>query len=242
MSELEFKIRRAPHEATVLELRGRFDKAGLAALEDTLRRLEAEGRVRLLISCRDLGFLSSEAAGMFLSHLVRIRAAGGDIRFSEVSGAVRTTLVNLGLVKLLVIFESEQAALAGFDDREASAAEPKPTHALTFKRREDPAGVTILWPCGAVDRHTIEQLDTELMDILAGGCAMLVVDGSELDYISSNGMGVFIGFLGKFNGLGGDLRFCGLKDIVRTVVTTLGLHRLFRLFETQAEAVASFAE
>ena len=38
-----------------------------------------------------------------------------------------------------------------------------------------------------------------------------------------------------------EIRFCNMRDIARTVITMLGLHRLFEVFEERNAAVQSFA-
>ena len=65
-----------------------------------------------------------------------------------------------------------------------------------------------------------ELLDARLMEALQAGHVKVIIDGSELNYVNSSGMGVFISYLSKFNAQGGDLRFCALNDLVRTVVMT----------------------
>ena len=39
---------------------------------------------------------------------------------------------------------------------------------------------------------------------------------------------------------GGDIRLCNMRDIARTVITMLGLHRLFEVFESRDEGVGSY--
>ena len=94
---------------------------------------------------------------------------------------------------------------------------------------------------GFVDRHTITLLDAALSKSLEAGRANIVIDCAELTYISSNGMGVFISYVSKARSQGGDIRLCNLRDVARTVITMLGLHRHFEVFESRDEALTSFA-
>lgn len=240
MSNLEITTREAAHGATVIELSGRLAGGSAEKLEDELRRLEDAGRVKLVVSCRALEFLSSEASSVFLSHLMRFKKAGGDIRFCDVPESTRSSFETLGLSRLLVSYESEDSALEGYREAEAPAGHQEPGGDLTITLDELPEGVAVLAAVGSIDRHTIELLDARLMEALQAGHVKVIIDGSELNYVNSSGMGVFISYLSKFNAQGGDLRFCALNDLVRTVVMTLGLHRIFQIFDSRDEALESF--
>ncbi|RME75119.1 MAG: anti-sigma factor antagonist [Planctomycetota bacterium] len=104
----------------------------------------------------------------------------------------------------------------------------------------DAGGVKVVDISGFVDRHTLDKLDKELEKIIQEGCNNIVINCNDLAYISSNGMGVFIAYLQKVREKGGDIRFCNMKDIGKTVITVLGLHNLFKIFDTEEEAVQSF--
>jgi anti-anti-sigma factor len=147
----------------------------------------------------------------------------------------------LGLTKLLVVKPSLADALAEYaQGSAAAAARPKESQKLRVDVTEH-GQVTVLSLHGFVDRHTIALLDGELGGALGQGRVRIVLDCAELTYISSNGMGVFISYVNKARHQGGDIRLCNLRDVARTVITMLGLHRHFQVFESQNEAVASFA-
>lgn len=241
MDALQINTRPADHGACILELSGLIDAAGAERLAASLRVLEDSGRVKLVVACGALEGLSPEAAGIFLSHLVRIKKSGGDLRFCLVSDGVRATLLALGMSRLLEVCDTEAEAVAGFAESE-SPEEDVEDQGLVVERGEAEGGVVVLRPRGPIDRQTIGELDQALNAVLSEGKARILIDGSALTYMSSSGMGVFIAFQQKVDKAGGDLRFCRLSDMVRTVITTLGLHRLFRIFGERDEAVASFSE
>lgn len=241
MDDLTIKTRDGRFGTTILELSGQLGKNSAEKIEETLKNLESDGQVKIIVSCKTLDYLSSEASSVFLAHLIHIKKAGGDIRFCDVSTGTRSTLIATGLSKLLVIFDTEDEALDDFSD-EISESTNSDSQPLVLEQEPIGDGMVVLSPVGSIDRHTIELLDETLGQILESGRPRIVIDGARLTYISSNGMGVFIGFLSKVRAKQGDLRFYGLNDIVRTVITTLGLHRLFRLFEGRQEAIDSFED
>jgi len=238
MSELQIETRDvADAGVTVLALSGTLDRTGTPALERQLQELTERGRLRVVVSCAGLQRLSSDGMGVFLSHLIKIRKQGGDIRFCAMSDEVRSVLSLLGLGKLLVVCDSEEEAIGGF----AGAADEQPQDGEKLRISVATEGeVEVVGLHGFVDRHTIGSLDETLSRLLERGRSKVVIDCAELSYISSNGMGVFISYVSKARAQGGDIRLCNMRDIARTVITMLGLHRLFEVFESRTEAVESY--
>lgn len=238
MSDLTLESRELPEGVVVLELRGVLDSRSTKQLESTIRSLIDAGKLKVVVNCAELIHLSSDGMGVFLSHLIKLRKQGGDIKFAAMRDDVKSVLSVLGLGKLLVVKATENEAVAEFVQA-AAREKPKETEKLRIEVSE--AGeVSVCSLYGFVDRHTIAQLDETLSGLLQANKPRIVIDCAELTYISSNGMGVFISYVSKARGMGGDIRLCNMRDIARTVITMLGLHRLFEVFESRTEAIASY--
>ncbi len=229
---------------TALDLRGFVDKRTVHVLDHSIARLHEQGRNRLVVNCQELVYISSDGMGVFLSYLIKIRKAGGDIKFCSMNRETRTVVNVLGLGNLLQVFGTEEDAIAEFDrqarEREAKAKGAEEAQKLTIDLRFHDAEIAVAKLKGFIDRHTIEGLEQALRKSLDESHPKVVVNCDGLTYISSNGMGVFIGFVQKARGRGGDVRFCCMRDVARTVIQMLGLHNLFAIFETEAEAIASY--
>ena len=238
MSDLRIEARDLPEGVTILALEGVLDSRSTKLVEERLRDLMEEGKLRIAVHSGGLIHLSSDGMGVFLSQLIKIRKRGGDIKFCEMNDDVKSVLSVLGLGKLLVVKATQKDAVAEFLTM-AAREKPKDAEKLRVVVSEHGA-VSVCSLYGFVDRHTISQLDGTLSKLLADDRAQIVIDCSELTYISSNGMGVFISYVSKARGMGGDIRLCNMRDIARTVITMLGLHRLFEVFESQSEAIASY--
>lgn len=239
MSELRVETRDLEGGVSVLALDGVLDKRGTGALEQRIRELIEAGKCRLVVNCERLSHMSSDGMSVFLSQLIKIKKAGGDIKFAGMTPEVKNVLSVLGLNKLLTVKASEREAVAEFNQA-ASRQKPKEAEKLRVDVIEDgKAAVVALF--GFVDRHTIALLDGALAGLLEKGKANIIIDCAELTYISSNGMGVFISYVNKARNMGGDIRFCNMRDIARTVITMLGLHRLFEVYDDRDGAVESFA-
>jgi anti-sigma B factor antagonist len=224
---------------TVLDLDGALDKRSTGDLEKTMAGLADRGRLRLVVNCDKLTYISSDGMGVFLSHLIKIRKTGGDIKFCNMKDEARTVLSYLGLAKLLAVKDTEREAVAEFRKGDPAKEPPKEPEKLRIDVEERGA-VSVVVLHGFIDRHTIELVDKTLRGLFDKTRSKLVIDCAELTYISSNGMGVFISYVNKARNLNGDIRFCNMRDIARTVITMLGLHRLFEVFETRDAAVDSF--
>jgi anti-sigma B factor antagonist len=239
MKELRLATRDLDGGVTVLDLDGALDRRTVADLDRMLVGLADRGKLRIVVNCEKLGSISSEGMGVFLSHLIKIRKTGGDIKFCNMRDEARTVVSYLNITKLLSIKETERDAVADFKKAAPAKEGAKEGEKLSITI-EERGPVSVLVLAGFIDRHTIELVDKTLKGLLEKNRPRIVVDCAELTYISSNGMGVFISYVNKARNMGGDIRFCSMRDIAKTVITMLGLHRLFEVFEHRDAAVESY--
>ena len=110
---------------------------------------------------------------------------------------------------------------------------------LTLQRslQDDVAVITV---DGFLDAHTAPQFEQVLQQEIADGRVKLVVDCAKLTYISSAGLGVFMGFIEEVREQRGDIKVCGLTPKVRQVFEILGFETIFELFDNVQGAVDRF--
>jgi anti-sigma B factor antagonist len=101
--------------------------------------------------------------------------------------------------------------------------------------------IMILDLAGELDAHTAPEFESALELARAGGHARLVVNGAELQYVSSAGLGVFMAFVEPFRTAGGDLKVAALQPRVFEVFDLLGFPLIFDVRETEEEAARAFA-
>ena len=99
--------------------------------------------------------------------------------------------------------------------------------------------VTVVMFKGNLDTGTAPEAQAKLDELMATGTTKLLVDCSELDYISSARLGVMLA-TAKRLGSGAGLRFCSLNETVREVFDASGLSRVFGVSGDRTEALASF--
>lgn len=116
----------------------------------------------------------------------------------------------------------------------------------TLTLREEPLGelqgATRLRLMGTLDVATISQLEGALSRLRVGGSSRVVVDLSGLEYISSSGLGSFLGIVDSFRREGGDLVFARLSERVKKIFKVVGFYRVLTIVETEDEALRHFAK
>jgi anti-sigma B factor antagonist len=97
----------------------------------------------------------------------------------------------------------------------------------------------ILKLTGEIDASNSVNVDSAIQELLKGGAKNLLVDCTDLEYISSAGLGVFMSYLEEFQENHIGLVIFGLKDKVFQVFHILGLDQLIRIQPDKSAALAS---
>lgn len=114
-------------------------------------------------------------------------------------------------------------------------------HAFSITRSTE-GEIILLALEGFLDAHTAPDFEAAVQQEIDAGHAHLIVDAQQLTYISSAGLGVFMGFIEEVREQGGDLKICGLQPSVREVFELLGFDTLFDIEADRASATARFTE
>lgn len=93
---------------------------------------------------------------------------------------------------------------------------------------------------GYLDAHTAPELEQCIRDVVRKGHVRIVIDFSELDYISSAGLGVLMVFIEDVRKSGGDIKLSGMVEKVFSVFDLLGFPVLFNIYPTATEAIEAF--
>ncbi len=93
---------------------------------------------------------------------------------------------------------------------------------------------------GFLDAHTAPLFEQELQKRVSEKKYKIVVDLEGLQYISSAGLGVFMGFIEEIRENGGDIKICCATPKVYRVFDLLGFPNLFEFTESRQDAVAKF--
>ena len=89
---------------------------------------------------------------------------------------------------------------------------------------------------GDVDASSSIELDNAIKQAVSDGLKKIMVNGQELHYISSAGLGVFMSYLQDFEKHNIKMALFGLNEKVENVFKILGLDQLIHLVDTEEEA------
>lgn len=73
------------------------------------------------------------------------------------------------------------------------------------------------------------------------GLKNVVVNLSDVGFMNSSGLGMLISGMTTLRNAGGDLRLSALPEKVRTLLVVTKLSTVFKVFDTDDDAMASFA-
>ncbi|GIV59309.1 STAS domain-containing protein [Rhodocaloribacter litoris] len=95
---------------------------------------------------------------------------------------------------------------------------------------------------GELDAHTASELEAAIQKCRRENRCKIVVNGENLKYISSAGLGVFMAYIEELREQGGDIKIAALQPKVYNVFDLLGFPMLFDIVQTEEEAVARFQQ
>ncbi len=113
---------------------------------------------------------------------------------------------------------------------------------MTLKEREI-GDVTVLDLAG---RLVLDEGDTmvrmRVNELIIGNRLKVIVNLRDVTYIDSCGLGVLVAKLVSLRNKGGDLRLLHLSPRTARVFSISKLENVFETFDSESDAVASFAE
>ena len=101
--------------------------------------------------------------------------------------------------------------------------------------------IAVLYLKGFLDAHTAPELEKAFQELIVEKQYNILVNFLNLDYISSAGLGVFMGFIEKIRENNGDIRMSNMTPKVFKIFDLLGFPKLYKIFKEEQEALASFS-
>jgi anti-sigma B factor antagonist len=102
-------------DVTLLEPRGRlvFDE-GDTILRTRVNELVEEGRIRIIVSLRDVTYIDSCGVGVLIAKYLSVRRKGGDLKLLCLSPRCQRVIEISGLLNVFQTFDAEDEAVASF--------------------------------------------------------------------------------------------------------------------------------
>jgi anti-sigma B factor antagonist len=106
--------------------------------------------------------------------------------------------------------------------------------------RRDIQEISTLFIKGHLDAHTYPRFETELQKLMDEKRFKIVVDFRDLSYISSAGLGVFMGFIETVRENAGDIKLCTMTPKVFKVFDLVGFPTIYEILNDDQEALNRF--
>jgi anti-sigma B factor antagonist len=106
--------------------------------------------------------------------------------------------------------------------------------------RRDKENISCLYVKGFLDAHTAPQFEEAIQKLVDEERFKIIVNLGDLTYISSAGLGVFMGFIEDIRSKGGDLKLSNMTSKVFKVFDLLGFPNLYEIYEDENEAVQKY--
>ncbi|TLD71443.1 STAS domain-containing protein [Phragmitibacter flavus] len=98
--------------------------------------------------------------------------------------------------------------------------------------------ITVASLTGQIDSVSAVDLERDIMLLLDQNTKSLLLDCSELDYINSAGLRVFLLAAKRLEQSAGSLAFCSLDSNVLMVFETIGFDRILTIYPDKSAALA----
>jgi anti-sigma B factor antagonist len=110
--------------------------------------------------------------------------------------------------------------------------------ALAISTEQVAPATAVLGLKGEVDLYTCPELKQELLQVIADGATLVVVDLTETSFIDSTGLGVLIRGVERARAEGGQLAVVCIDPNMTKVFEVTGLNRVFPIYSSREEALA----
>jgi len=105
---------------------------------------------------------------------------------------------------------------------------------------ENKNNISVIKVGGYIDTTTSSELEHHLTKLLGQDLYHIVIDLSNVDYVSSAGWGIFISEIKGIREKGGDLKLVGMIPEVYEVFELLEFHYILKAFDTLEDAIKDF--
>ena len=99
------------------------------------------------------------------------------------------------------------------------------------------ADAVILALSGKLDATSAKTFEDKILRLINSGAQRLVVDLSQLEYVSSSGLRVFLLAAKRLQATDGKIVLCGLQDHVRQVFDLAGFSSILSIYGSREEAL-----
>lgn len=101
------------------------------------------------------------------------------------------------------------------------------------------SGFLILNLSGRFDASGSRLFEEKILGLIGGGETRFVIDLSQLNYINSSGLRVFLAASKRLDSAGGKVVLCSLQEPVKEVFEIVGFYSILSILSSKDEAMNS---
>lgn len=101
-------------------------------------------------------------------------------------------------------------------------------------------GIAVLKLSGSLDAYTAMDLERVFDNMINQSIVNFLIVCSELEFVSSSGLGVLLIKLGDLEKKNGIIKISGLNESVKRIFELTGCSEIFDVYNSEEEAISSF--
>ncbi|MCG3160113.1 MAG: putative anti-sigma factor antagonist BtrV [Acidobacteria bacterium] len=102
---------------SIVAIEGFVDAHTAPQFENAIQQSVDAGRLRIVVNCEKLNYISSAGLGVFMSFIEEVRERGGDIKICGLTPKVKHTFEILGFQDIFEMLDDQQTAIQRFNAR-----------------------------------------------------------------------------------------------------------------------------
>jgi len=102
-------------------------------------------------------------------------------------------------------------------------------------------GVAVLYLKGHLDAHQVARFEKELIRLIKESNFLILINGQDLNYITSAGMGIIMGYIDEVREKGGDIKLCSLSERVYETFDLVGFTEIYDFIKDEQVAIEKFS-
>lgn len=112
---------------------------------------------------------------------------------------------------------------------------------MEFYEHETQKDVLILSADGGLTRNTSEKFVTDLESLVASGSRKLLIDCSQLTYISSWGIAILLRLRSVLDKVGGEVKMANVQGTFFRILSLSKLDTIFQIYDDLPSALEAFS-
>lgn len=100
--------------------------------------------------------------------------------------------------------------------------------------------VAVLYLKGHLDAHQVGRFEKELVRMIRESHFNILINGQDLNYITSAGMGIIMGYIDEVREKGGDIKLCSLSERVHETFDLVGFTEIYDFVADEQAAIEKF--